>query len=344
MRHLRVLVLMHPNFVPPDSTDGYTAGEINEWKTEFDVVNTLRAAGHEVRPLGVQEEIKPVRDEIESFKPHVVFTLLEEFHNESGYDQHIASYLELMQIPYTGCNSRGLILARGKDLSKTLVRHRRIAVPAFAVFPMRRKVKRPARLALPLIVKSLNEDGSFGISQASIVDTDEKLAERVAFVHERNGTAAIAEQYIEGRELYVGVLGNNRLRVLPVWELKFGSMGGQGARQIATEKVKHDPSYQERVGIVDGPAKNLAPEVSARIQRTAKRIYRTLGLDGYARIDFRLSADGTLYFIEANPNPEIAKSQEFATAARHDGLAYPDLLHRILTLGISRAKAGASVG
>ena len=228
MRRLRILVLMHPDCVPPDSTDGYTAREINGWKTEFDVVSTLRAAGHDVRPLGVQEEIKPVRDEIESFKPHVVYTLLEEFHYATAYDQHIASYLELMKIPYTGCNPRGLILARGKDLSKTLVHHRRIAVPAFAVFPIRRKVKRPARLALPLIVKSLSEDGSYGISQASIVDTDEQLAERVAFVHDRLGTAAIAEQYIEGRELYVGVLGNNRLRVLPVWELKFGSMAVRG--------------------------------------------------------------------------------------------------------------------
>jgi D-alanine-D-alanine ligase len=335
---------MHPDFVPPDSTDGYTPRQINEWKTEFDVVSTLRAAGHDVRPLGVQEEIKPVRDETEGFKPHVVFNLLEQFHHEAVYDQHIPSFLELMKVPYTGCNPRGLILARGKDLSKALVLHRRIAVPAFAVFPMRRKIKRPARLALPLIVKSLNEDGSAGISQASIVDTDEKLADRVEFIHERVGTAAIAEQYIEGRELYVGVLGNNRLRALPVWELKFGSMGGQPARHIATEKAKHDPDYQERVGIVDGPAKDLAPELSARIQRTAKRIYRTLGLDGYARIDFRLSPDGTPYFIEANPNPEIAKSQEFATAARHDGLDYPELLHRILTLGISRAKAGVSVG
>lgn len=344
MRRLRILVLMHPDCVPPDSTDGYTAQQINAWKTEYDVVSTLRAAGHDVRPLGVQEEIKPVRDTIESFKPHVVFTLLEEFHYKTAFDQHIASYLELMQVPYTGCNPRGLILARGKDLSKTLVHYRRIAVPAFAVFPKRRKIKRPARLPLPLIVKSLSEDGSFGISQASIVDTDEKLAERVAFIHERIGTAAIAEQYIEGRELYVGVLGNNRLRALPVWELKFGTMGGQSGRQIATEKVKHDPDYQERVGIVDGPAKDLTPELSDRIQRTAKRIYRTLGLDGYARIDFRLSADGTPYFIEANPNPEIAKSQEFATAAQHVGLSYPDLLHRILTLGTSRAKAGASVG
>jgi len=344
MRSLRILVLMHPDCVPPDSKDGYSAQEINAWKTEFDVVSTLRAAGHDVRPLGVQEEIRPVRDEIESFKPHVVYQLLEEFHYATAYDQHIASFLELMKIPYTGCNPRGLILARGKDLSKTLVHHRRIAVPAFAVFPMRRKVKRPARLALPLIVKSLSEDGSFGISQSSIVDTDEQLAERVAFIHEKVGTAAIAEQYIEGRELYVGVLGNNRLRVLPVWELKFGSLGGQGARQIATKKAKHDQQYQERVGIVDGPAKDLAPELYARIQRTAKRIYRILELDGYARIDFRLTADGTPYFIEANPNPEIAKSEEFATAAKHDGLNYTDLLERIVTLGMSRAKAGASVG
>ena len=344
MRRLRILVLMHPDFVPPDSSDGHTAQEINVWKTEYDVVSTLRAAGHEVRPLGAQEEIKPVREAIEEFKPHVVFTLLEEFHYNVAYDQHIASYLELMKIAYTGCNPRGLILARGKDLSKTLVHHRRIAVPAFAVFPMRRKVKRPTHLALPLIVKSLNMDGSFGISQASIVDTDEKLAERVAFIHERVESAAIAEQFIEGRELYVGVLGNNRLRVLPVWELKFGSMGGRRSRHIATEKAKHDTDYQEKVGIVDGPAKDLAPEVTARIQRAAKRIYRALGLDGYARIDFRLSADGTPYFIEANPNPEIAKSQEFATAAQHDGLKYPDLLHRILTLGISRAKAGVSLG
>src|SRR6202521_5138817 len=341
MKHLRVLVLLHPDLMPPDSLGAHSEQEIHRWKTEYDVVSTLREAGHDVRPLGVQDELKPIRDEIESWSTDVVFNLLEQFHGEAVYDQNVASYLELLRIPYTGCNPRGLMLARGKDLAKKLLAYHRIPLPAFAVFPMRRKVQRPARLALPLIVKSLNEDGSRGISQASVVDTDENVAERVAFVPERIGTAAIAEQYIEGRELYVGVLGNNRLRVLPVWELKFGTMGGQA---IATEKVKHDPGYQERVGIVDGAAKNLAPEVRARIQRTAKRIYRTLGLDGYARIDFRLSADGTLYFIEANPNPEIAKSQEFATAARHDGLDYPGLLHRILALGISRANAGASVG
>jgi D-alanine-D-alanine ligase len=343
MKRLRVLVLMHPDLMPPESSKGYTEQEINVWKTEYDVVTTLRAAGHDVRPLGVRDELKPIRDEIEAWKPDVVFTLLEEFRGEAIYDQNVVSFLELMHVPYTGCNPRGLMLARGKDLSKTLVHYHRIPVPAFAVFPMGRKVRRPPRLAMPLIVKSLIEDGSMGISQASVVDSDDKLKERVAFIHERIGTAAIAEQYIEGRELYVGVLGNDRLRVLPVWELKFTKMA-QGDWPIATEKVKHDPDYQERRGILHGPAKDLAPELSARIQRTAKRIYRTLGLDGYARIDFRLTASGVPYFLEANPNPEIAESQEFSSAAKLDGIKYLDMLHRILALGMRRATASVAAG
>jgi D-alanine-D-alanine ligase len=336
MKRLRVLVLLHPDLVPPDSLDGHSKQEIHAWKTEFDVVSTLRAAGHEVRPLGVQHELKPIRDEIESWKPDVVFNLLEQFHGEAVYDQNVASYLELLRVPYTGCNPRGLVLARGKDLSKKLLTYHRIPLPAFAVYPMRRKIRRPARLGFPLIVKSLSEDASYGIAQASVVDNDEKLAERVTFIHERIGTAALAEQYIEGRELYVGVLGNDRLRVLPVWELEFGNVA-QGARPIATEKVKHDQQYQIDHNIDVGPAKDLSPQLRAGIERVAKRIYRTLELDGYARIDFRLSADGIPYYIEANPNPEIAQIEEFASAALHDGLEYPDLLHRILALGISRA-------
>jgi D-alanine-D-alanine ligase len=341
MKRLRVLVLVHPDLIPPDSTKGYSEQQINEWKTEYDVVKTLRAVGHEVCTLGVLDELKPIRDAIDDWKPNVALMLLEEFHGEAVYDQNVASYLELLRIPYTGCNPRGLMLARGKALSKTLVHYHRIPVPSFAVFPKRRKIRRPGYLALPLIVKSLSEDGSCGISQASVVDTDEKLAERVSFIHERIGTSAIAEQYIEGRELYVGVLGNDRLRVLPVWELEFGNMA-QGARLIATEKVKHDPDYQERHGILHGPAKDLESEINTRIQRMAKRIYRTLELDGYARIDFRLSPEGVTYFLEANPNPEIAESQEFASAARHDGLAYPDLLDRILALGMRRAALTAN--
>jgi len=336
MKKLRVLVVLHPDQAPPESTKGYSEQEALAWKTGYDVLSTLRAAGHEVKILGVQDELKPIRDEIEDWKADIVFNLLEEFHGVATYDQNVASYLELLRIPYTGCNPRGLMLARGKDLSKKLLSYHRIPVPAFAVFPQKRKIKRPRRLELPLIVKSLSEDASLGISQASLVDSDEKLIERVAFIHERVGTAAIAEQYIEGRELYVGVLGNDRLRVLPIWELEFGNLA-PGSNRIATARAKFDVKYQERRGILQGPAEDLAPELASRIARLTKRICRTLELDGYSRIDFRLSEDGIPYFIEANPNPEIAKLDLFAEAAERDGLDYLSMLHRILGLGLQRA-------
>src|ERR1700761_6552977 len=160
MKRLRVLMLTHPDLIPPESSKGFSEQEINVWKTESDVVSTLRAAGHDVRPLGVHDELKPIRDEIDAWKPDAVFTLLEQFRGEAIYDQNVVSYLELLRVAYTGCNPRGLMLARGKDLSKTLVHYHRIPIPAFAVFPKYRKVKRPKHLALPLIVKSLSEDAS----------------------------------------------------------------------------------------------------------------------------------------------------------------------------------------
>ena len=175
-----------------------------------------------------------------------------------------------------------------------------------------------------------------GIAQKSLVDTDQKLEERVTFMHERFGSAAIAEQYIEGRELYVSVLGNDRLRVLPIWELQFGGLP-PGTIPIATEKMKFDIKYQERIGINQGPADDLAPELRNKIVKITKRICRTLELDGYCRVDFRLTAEGVPYFLEANPNPEIAAHEVFAQAALRDGIKYPELMRRMVALGISRA-------
>lgn len=338
MKPLRILALAHPDLIPPDSIEGLSESETYVWKTEYDVSTTLRKNGHEVRMLGVQTELAPIRDAVEDWKPDIVFNMLEEFHGESLYAQNVVALLELLRVPYTGCNPRGMMLARGKDLSKKLLKYHRVPAPAFAVFPMGKKARRPGRLKFPLIVKSLWEDASLGIAQASIVDTDEKLAERVAFIHKRLNTPAIAEQYIEGREIYVGVLGNDRLQVLPVWELSFSNLA-EGAHAIATEKVKHDPIYQEKRGILQGPAQDLPPAVVTKIRTLAKRISHTLELDGYCRIDFRLSKDNIPYFIEANPNPEIAESQEYAQAALHAGTSYADLLNKIVTLGLKRAGA-----
>ena len=336
MKRLRILALMHPQLVPPESLEGHTPEEINVWKTEFDVVSHLRALDHEVHALGVQYELLPIRDAVEQWKPHVVFNLLEEFHGEVLLDQNVVSFLELLKVSYTGCNPRGMIISRGKALSKKLVLYHRIRVPDFAVFPMGRKVKRPSRLAFPLIVKSLIEHASVGIAQASVVDSDEKLAERVRFIHERVGTDAIAEQFIEGRELYVSVMGNERLTAFPAWEL-VAEKRPDDAPLIATRKVKHDIEYQQRHGI-DIRAAELTPEQAAHLAHVSKRIYKILELTGYARIDFRMGSDGQFYFLEANPNPEIAEREEFASAAKAAGLAYPELLQRLINLGIRQLR------
>jgi D-alanine-D-alanine ligase len=334
VKPLRILVLMHPSLVPPESREGHSEKEYAAWKTEYDVVTTLRELGHETRPLGVADELQPIRATVEEWKPHIVFNLLEEFHGLRKFDQHVVSLLELLRVPYTGCNPTGLVLAREKALSKKLLHYHRLPVPAFTVFPKGRKVKRRRSLAFPLIVKSLTEEASEGISQASIVDSEEKLTERVRFVHERVGTDAIAEQFIAGREIYVGVFGMARLTVLPVWELLFENIP-EGAVPIATAKVKHDPDFQRKWGVVQRPAA-LPAELERRAVRASKRIYGILELDGYARIDYRLSADGTLYFLEANPNPEIAREDEFASAAKAAGIEYPELLQKIVNLGLSR--------
>ena len=205
---------------------------------------------------------------------------------------------------------------------------------------MGHKVRRPARLKFPLIVKSLIEHASIGIARASVVDSDEKLAERVEFVHERVGTDAIAEQFIEGRELYVSVLGNDRLAVFPVWEL-VAEKRPEGEPLIATAKVKHDVEYQQRHGI-DIRAADLPDDLTAKLMHAAKRIYKILELTGYARLDFRLDSAGQFYFLEANPNPDIAEREEFASAARAIGVSYADLLQRIVSLGLRQQRPAAS--
>lgn len=333
MKKLRILVLVHPDLVPPDVASSLSTKEAFDIKTEADVISTLRRIGHDVHVLGVQWELRPVRETVDVLKPDIVFNLLEEFHGETVYDHNVVGFLELMKVPYTGCNPRGLMLSRGKALSKKLLAYHRIRVPDFAVFPMGRKVRRPRRLEFPLIVKSLIEHSSTGISQASVVESDDKLAERVRFIHERVGTDAIAEQFIKGRELYVSVLGNDRLVAFSPWELR-AEKGDPAEPLIATAKAKHDPEYQSRKGIIIQAAQELHPEVEARLIHDSKRIYRILELSGYARIDFRIDPENRIYFLEANPNPDIAEHEEFASAANFDGIPYPKLLERIVRLGL----------
>jgi len=333
MKKLRVLALMHEDLIPPEKPgEGVDLATV-EWKTEYDIVTTLRDMGHEVQPLGLRNDLAVIRKAIEEWKPQIAFNLLEEFDGVAVYDQNVVSYLELLRMPYTGCNPRGLMLARDKSLAKKVLSYHRIPSPDFFVCPVGEAAKRPKRLEFPLIVKSVSEEASLGISQASIVEDDEKLKERVSFIHISVGTGALVERYIEGRELYVGVLGNLQLQVLPVWELSMDKMPEE-CRRIATERVKWSRKYQTKYGIESGEAKGLPNGMAGEIQHIAKRVYRILGLSGYARIDLRLDPNGTIYVLEANPNPQIAHDEDFAESADRAGISYRFLLQRILSNGL----------
>src|SRR5438552_1070039 len=330
---LRVLALVHRHLIPPTAIEAGTDVEAAPWRTKYEVISTLAALGHDVQTLGVHDDLGDIRRAATEWKPHIAFNLLEGFDDITIFDQNVVSHLELLKLSYTGCNPRGLLLARDKSLSKKLLAYHRIDVPEFEVFRIGRPIRRSKRLTFPLMVKSLTQEASIGISQASVVDTDEKLKERVAFIHESIGTAAIVEQYIEGRELYVGIHGNQTLQALPVWELFFKNMP-EGAKRIATDRVKWSVKYQQKYGIDSGPAKDVPDDRAEEIQHVCKRAYRALELSGYARIDLRLDEAGNVWVLEANPNPQIARGEDFAASAEKIGLSYETVLQRIINLGL----------
>lgn len=332
MKVLRVLVLVHKHLVPPDNASAAEA-EQAQWKTEYDVVTALQKLGHEVKPLGLQDDLSVARHAIKDWEPDIIFNLLEAFDNIVMFDHNIVSFLEMLRMPYTGSNARGLMLARDKSLSKKLMAYHRIPMPEFAVIRRGRNVRATKRLPFPLIVKSLTEEASLGISQASVVDSEEKLQERVAFIHDKIGTDALVEQFIEGRELYVGVIGNDRLRVFPIWEMQFSKMPN-GVHHIATERVKWSVKYQKKHGIQTSELTDVPEERRARIQHICRRVYRALELSGYARIDLRMDKEGKVYVLEANPNPQIARGEDLAESAKRAGLSYEALLQRIIMLGL----------
>ena len=327
----RILALVHEHLVPPEDTTDVDVLEA-DWKMEYDVIETLREQGHEVRVLGVHDDLAGIRPTAGFFEPHIVLNLLEAFAGVTTFDQNVVSYLELLRLRYTGCNPRGLILARDKALSKKLLAYHRIPVPDFFVIGYGRKPALRKKMHFPLIVKSLFFEASAGISQASVVEDDDQLARRVQFIHDSLGTAAIVEQFIDGRELYVGVLGNERLDVLPVWEMSFAQMP-ENRWRIATERVKWNTQYQKKNGIMTDAATLPAADIE-RIHRIAKRAYRALDLNGYARIDLRMDAEGRVYVLEANPNPNLAYGEDFAESAETSGISYEKLLERIVALGL----------
>ena len=309
----------------------------DDWKTEAGVLAALRELGHTVEHLALFDDLDLLRQKLQSFGPDLIFNLADQFRNNRAFDQHIVSILAMYGVPFTGCGSTGLTLCKHKGISKKILSYHRIHTPAFVIIARGRRIARPRQLRFPILVKPLKEEASLGISQASFVENDEQFRERVQFIHEKYDNDVIAEEYIDGRELYVSILGNHRLQVYPVRELVFREVPPDEPK-IATYKAKWDEDYRKRWGLQNQFAEGLEPALVRHIESVCKRIYHLLTIDGYARLDLRLTAANKLYFIEANPNPILAADEDFALSAMKTGLSYPQLIERIVRQGLTTGR------
>ena len=336
-KKLKVLVLF--DGISPTKIDQDLSKEMKteDWKTEANVMAALDALGYAAEHLAIFDDLDLVRQKLENFAPDVLFNLVEQFKNNPGFDQNIVSLLEMQGLPFTGCGATGLTLCKHKGISKKILSYHRIHVPNFVVISRGQRIARPKQLKFPILVKPVKEEASYGISQASFVETDEEFRERVAFIHEKHDADVIAEEYIAGRELYVSLMGNLRLSVFPIRELIFREVPPDEPK-IATYRAKWDEEYRKRWGLQNRFAEGLDPALVAHIEQTCKRIYRLLTIDGYARIDLRLTAANEVYFIEANPNPHLAEDEDFALSAGKAGLPYPQLIDRIIRHGMKTVR------
>jgi D-alanine-D-alanine ligase len=331
MKKLRIAVLLHKGLLPPSSLKGFSKEEREEWKVEYDVISTLKKLKHNVEAVEMFGELNPLRQILQDYKPHIAFNLIEEFHEYPLFDQQVTSYLEMKKIPYTGCNPRGMMISKNKALSKKILLYHNIKTPKFNVFPLNRKIKESSDLKFPIFIKSLSDDGSSGVSEKSLVKNINQLKEQVNFIHRSTKTHAIAEEFIEGREIYVGVIGTGQIKTFTPWELIFNK--DRTSTPIATDKIKWDLNHQKKLGVTTKAAR-LSQNLKNEFSNVSKLIYNALLLSGYARLDFRLSEENEIYFIESNANPHISSDEDFAMSAKHSGFNYSQLIEEIIKTGL----------
>jgi len=333
-RH-KVLVLFDTAGTPPADQDFTKEMKTDDWAAEAHVIDALKKLGHEVRTIGVWDEPGMIIDEIKANPPDIVFNLTEHFNAVSAYDRNVAGLLEMMGVPYTGSSPTGLTLCKNKGMAKELLAYHKIRVPNFAIFSPGATIKKPPHLNFPLFIKPAEEEASYGISQDSFVETDEAFEERIRFIHERMNQTALAEEYIAGREIYVSLIGNERLRVFPLREVIFTEVP-EDQPKFSTFKAKWDDAYRKRWGIQNVFAEPFPDGVVQRMSRMCKAVYRALRIRGYGRIDLRVTPEGEIVILEANPNPNLDRDDEFAQSAMKAGLNYERMIQRILRLALSR--------
>ncbi len=303
--------------------------KLPNWKSEAQVVRALKVLGHEVRILGLFDDLHQLVDEVKDFKPDVVFNLMEEFNSDPSMVPNVVAVLEMLQVPYTGATPLGLRLCKDKALTKVILTQHGVSNPPFQVLENGMAIKKSPSLKYPLVVKPKVDDASYGIAQTSVVYDDKELEERVRFVHDK-GQDALAEEYVKGREFYVSVLGTRRLRVFPLREVRFGKLAEESEEPVASYKVKWDKEYRKKWNITYAHVKDLDDAILKRIEEICRTAYRVLDLSGYARVDMRLTPDNEPVILEVNPNPDIERYEDFAASAKQGGVSYEKLIQTIL--------------
>lgn len=295
------------------------------------VFKCLRRLGHEVETFPVYDDVVGIVRKIQGFSPDVVFNGTESFRNDRQQEPNVCGLLELLGVRYTGAGPESLMLCKDKALAKKLLTYHHIRVPHFKISRRRHPIRRLKQFPYPVFIKPSGQDASEGVSVKSMANTEAEALERVRYLHRELGCDVMIEEYIDGRELYLSIMGNAKLTVWPYRELFFGKLPDDGPR-FASDKVKWDPDYRVKWNIANGPAGEMSPELDAQLYDVATRVYRILKIRGFGRLDVRLTADNRIFVLEANPNPSLDENEDFAQAAYEGGMDFEDLVQAILDL------------
>ena len=306
---------------------------LDKKEVEEEVVDALTKVGHEPLLHQLDGSLKSLHA-LARLDCDLIFNLSESFAGNDTADFNIAAYLELIGKRFTGSGSHGLMLAQDKSVAKKIFAFRGIHTPIFAR-SFRGRLSFSDELHFPVIVKPMREDGSIGIEFNAVVSSIKELMERIDWLHEQFNSPILIEEYVDGREMYVGVLGNETPEALPVIELDLSKLP-EGTPRIAAAEVKWakgTKAYRDTKSIV---ATDLSDETAALLQSTAVSAYQALELRDYGRVDMRLKPDGTVTVIEVNPNPWLASRAELAQAARKAGRTFTQLIEEIVGMAMAR--------
>ncbi len=332
MKPLKILLLFDLSVnLPAEEYDDYW--DTADWKAEKDVRNTLVKLGHEVIPFGIFDDIEPFLKIVREQKPDLVFNMSEAFSGKRDFEPNLTALMQLVGVPFTGAGPMSLQLCKDKGLTKIILGYHQIRTPKFVVAKKSRPIQSLKKFQFPAFIKPLQLESSEGISQVSYAENEKETLARVKFIHERLGVDAIIEEFIDGRDVYVSILGNEKLSVFPPRELFFKQVPDDEPK-FATFRSKWDAEYRKKWGIDSGWVTAMPESTERKLGDICKKIYRLLQIQGFGRIDLRIK-DDKIYFIEANPNPSIAKKEDYALSAGKAGVEYEELIAKIVSLSLS---------